>query len=305
MMAGREILYCHCAHADVVPAGTKREVLRALCAGGVSFDALPDLCGRAAAAHAGALAAELAAYGRIAACYPRAVRWLLHYAGAARGDVQVVNMRETGGGEAAAALGIEAAGLSETDASAERAAEIASLLERGHAVRVRPDGVEVGPAAGPWVPWFPVIDRDRCTDCLKCLNFCLFGVYRKSAAGSIEVAQPANCKTHCPACARVCPSAAIMFPKYKPGPLSGGPFDASEGVPVSVDIGALMKKDLRAALRARGRFSTAADEETAADERCPCSCLEKVVQALDVPADVLAALGKLHPAPPEPEEPCA
>src|SRR2546422_3501427 len=30
---------------------------------------------------------------------------------------------------------------------------------------------------GEWKPWFPVIDYDRCTNCMQCLSFCLFGVY--------------------------------------------------------------------------------------------------------------------------------
>ena len=38
------------------------------------------------------------------------------------------------------------------------------------------------------VPWFPVIDQARCNNCLQCLNFCLFGVYAKDAAGRIAAA---------------------------------------------------------------------------------------------------------------------
>ena len=25
--------------------------------------------------------------------------------------------------------------------------------------------------------WYPVIDYDRCTNCMECIDFCLFGVY--------------------------------------------------------------------------------------------------------------------------------
>ena len=32
-------------------------------------------------------------------------------------------------------------------------------------------------APGAWKPWFPVIDYDRCTNCMQCLSFCLFDVY--------------------------------------------------------------------------------------------------------------------------------
>ena len=70
------------------------------------------------------------------------------------------------------------------------------------------------PAAGGWKPWFPVIDYDRCTNCMQCLSFCLFDVYGVSTDGKIQVQNQDNCKTDCPACSRVCPEVAIMFPKY-------------------------------------------------------------------------------------------
>jgi Pyruvate/2-oxoacid:ferredoxin oxidoreductase delta subunit len=70
---------------------------------------------------------------------------------------------------------------------------------------------------GDWKPWFPVIDYDRCTNCMQCLSFCLFGVYGVDEEQKIQVQNNDNCKTNCPACSRVCPEAAIMFPKYKAG----------------------------------------------------------------------------------------
>ena len=76
------ILYCHCAYARVVPAETKTAVLEGLAHSGVEFEAVPDLC-EMAARHDPRLA-ELAAATplRIAACYPRAVKWLFASAGA-------------------------------------------------------------------------------------------------------------------------------------------------------------------------------------------------------------------------------
>ena len=64
-----------------------------------------------------------------------------------------------------------------------------------------------------WKPWFPVIDYDRCTNCMQCLTFCLFDVYGVSE-DKIQVQNEDNCKTNCPACSRVCPEVAILFPKY-------------------------------------------------------------------------------------------
>ena len=42
---------------------------------------------------------------------------------------------------------------------------------------------------GDWKPWFPVIDYDRCTNCMQCLSFCLFGVY-----GVDERQQASRCR---------------------------------------------------------------------------------------------------------------
>jgi hypothetical protein len=89
------ILYCHCAYARVVPVETKAGVLQGLANAGVEFDAVPDLCEMAARRdpRLGELASG--APMRIAACYPRAVRWLFASAGVnIDGDKAVVfNMR--------------------------------------------------------------------------------------------------------------------------------------------------------------------------------------------------------------------
>jgi hypothetical protein len=89
------ILYCHCAYARVVPADVKAAVLNGLAAANVEFDAVPDLCEMAA--HRDDRLRELAAEGplNIAACYPRAVKWLFAAAGAplAEQSVRIWNMR--------------------------------------------------------------------------------------------------------------------------------------------------------------------------------------------------------------------
>ncbi|MFV0346405.1 MAG: ATP-binding protein [Bacteroidales bacterium] len=69
--------------------------------------------------------------------------------------------------------------------------------------------------------WYPVLDKDRCTECGKCYDFCLFGVYSKED-GKVKVINPQNCKNDCPACARTCPATAIIFPKYPKSPVNGG-----------------------------------------------------------------------------------
>jgi hypothetical protein len=88
------ILYCHCAYANVVPAATKAAVLEGLVRANVEFEAVPDLCEMAA--RQDPRLAELAANTplRIAACYPRAVKWLFASAGTNLDDgTAVCNMR--------------------------------------------------------------------------------------------------------------------------------------------------------------------------------------------------------------------
>ena len=102
----KKILYCHCAYAKVVPEDVKRDVLRKLGDSEVAFDAVPDLCEMSARKDP-ALSGLAAAGGelRIAACYPRAVRWLFHAAGAALPPgARIHNMRERTAGEVIAGL---------------------------------------------------------------------------------------------------------------------------------------------------------------------------------------------------------
>ncbi len=153
---------------------------------------------------------------------------------------------------------------------------------------------------GTWKPWFPVIDFARCTNCMQCLSFCLFDVYGVSATGGIEVRNQDNCKTECPACSRVCPEVAIMFPKYRHGPINGDDVNSDDlrREAMKVDISALLGGDIYALLRdrsakAKSRFSKERDDERALKERQ--NCLVKAGQAMGVPAEVMASL-------PSPEE---
>ena len=233
-------------------------------------------------------------------------------------------------------------------ATADRAALLAALLTRGHAVTVaRPgasaapptsgtlvvvgrftdappadaedgpvrvrfhdigekSGAEVAEAveairaelSGPkkaWKPWFPVIDYDRCTNCMQCLSFCLFDVYGVSDDKKIQVQNNEKCKTDCPACSRVCPEVAILFPKYRHAPINGEEVsneDTRREV-MKVDISALLGGDIYQALRdrsvkSRSRFAKERDDERALAERQ--KCLVKLGEKLDVPAEVFASL---------------
>ena len=74
--AAPRILYCNCSYAKVVPPEVKEEVLRKLCASGVAFDAVADLCDMSARKDPALKKLVESGAVRIAACYPRAVRWL-------------------------------------------------------------------------------------------------------------------------------------------------------------------------------------------------------------------------------------
>ena len=148
---------------------------------------------------------------------------------------------------------------------------------------------------GGWKPWFPVIDYDRCTNCMQCLSFCLFGVYGADRGGHIQVQNQDNCKTNCPACSRVCPEAAIMFPKYKAGPINGDVVKDEDLAreKMKVDISALLGGDIYSMLRmrserAQSRFSKERDSSKALTERQ--KCLTKLAQAGDIPPEVLMSL---------------
>ncbi|MEM7454721.1 MAG: ferredoxin family protein [Planctomycetota bacterium] len=81
--------------------------------------------------------------------------------------------------------------------------------------------------------WYPVIDYSRCTNCMECIDFCLFGVYGVDNIDTILVEQPDNCRKGCPACSRVCPENAIMFPQHKT-PAIAGALDAASTLKIDL-----------------------------------------------------------------------
>ena len=56
---------------------------------------------------------------------------------------------------------------------------------------------------------------------MECVDFCLFGVYGVDDAGAVLVEQQDSCKKGCPACSRVCPANAILFPGHKTPAIAG------------------------------------------------------------------------------------
>ncbi len=84
--------------------------------------------------------------------------------------------------------------------------------------------------------WYPVIDYAQCTNCMECIDFCLFGVYGVDKVDTILVELPDNCRKGCPACSRVCPENAIIFPQHKTPAIAGAP--ATEGA-LKIDLSSL------------------------------------------------------------------
>lgn len=106
MSSRPKILYCHCNYAKVVPPETKKEVLARLVESGEAFEAVADLCEMSA--RRDPALGRLSQKGpiKIAACFPRAVKWLFAGAGfpLPQDGTEVVNMRELDGPQACQSL---------------------------------------------------------------------------------------------------------------------------------------------------------------------------------------------------------
>lgn len=159
-----------------------------------------------------------------------------------------------------------------------------------------------------WKPWYPVIDYERCNGCRKCLNFCLFSVYSVEDDGSVVVSASANCKDMCPACARVCPQNAIIFPKHAESPIDGGKGDGSENEKTDIleqiqnddvysvlsarrknfQVSLLKKDQLKMAEEERRACCSGADKvEEKKEEKCDCdsNCKEEPEASCDCNCD--------------------
>lgn len=100
------ILFCNCSYAQVVPKEVKEAVLRKLSESDVAFDAVADLCEMSA--RQDPALQRLAGGGpvKIAACFPRAVKWLFAAAQAPLplDATEVLNMRTQAAEEIVTAL---------------------------------------------------------------------------------------------------------------------------------------------------------------------------------------------------------
>jgi len=133
------------------------------------------------------------------ACYPRTINFILQNSGVDPENIkyELLNVRELNDEE----IFNEIESFSDEHSGEHSYTEIKSDEE--------------------WPAWYPIIDENRCTSCGQCANFCLFGVYEIKDE-KVRVIHPHGCKNNCPACARICPQTAIIFPKYQQGGAIGG-----------------------------------------------------------------------------------
>jgi hypothetical protein len=117
--------------------------------------------------------------------------------------------------------------------------------------------------------WYPVIDFSRCTNCMECIDFCLFGVYGVDGADTILVEQADNCRKGCPACSRVCPENAIIFPQHKTPAIAGSPANTGG-----------LKIDLSQLFGGSNAMTEAADER---DEQLIMAGRDAVGMAVGIP----------------------
>ena len=58
--------------------------------------------------------------------------------------------------------------------------------------------------------WYPVILTDCCTNCRKCINFCINNVFDLYDS-KVIVAYPEDCTFGCTKCQSKCPEDALLY----------------------------------------------------------------------------------------------
>ena len=188
----KKVIYCNCG-GEIISEQVKESISNFLYAEKVDAIQLSDLCGLCVSDKADVRKIFSTSQPTlIAACHPRAVKKLLDFAGveSSREKISFLNLRDSSESEIISTLS--------TFCNNEPSIQTEHFSEKD------------------WPSWYPVIDYSRCSSCGQCSDFCLFGVYEK-VDGAVKVVNPKGCKNNCPACARICPETAIIFPKYKQG----------------------------------------------------------------------------------------
>lgn len=68
------------------------------------------------------------------------------------------------------------------------------------------------------IPWYPVVDYNKCSSCGRCVEYCTLGVFEfkeKTGKKMACVENPYNCVVLCSGCDEICPSGAISHQSKK------------------------------------------------------------------------------------------
>jgi NAD-dependent dihydropyrimidine dehydrogenase PreA subunit len=68
------------------------------------------------------------------------------------------------------------------------------------------------------IPWYPMIDYEKCVGCGKCVDYCKLGTYaleEKEGKKRPVVKNHYNCVVLCNGCDAICPAGAITHPSKK------------------------------------------------------------------------------------------
>jgi NAD-dependent dihydropyrimidine dehydrogenase PreA subunit len=230
---GKKILFCNCS-GERINSERLNSIREILTKSNIDLFSVHDLCG--VSVHSKESIKSV--FNKqdeylIIGCHSRAMKLLLEKTGITSGDYscRFINFLE---------------------ADNEDISRAANSFSEGNDMIRTAEVNEIRDSSG-WISWYPVIDYSRCTSCGQCADFCLFGVYEKPN-GKINVINPEGCKNNCPACARICPQTAIIFPKHNLGGAIGGSEvidEISEQKRQTEDINTLLNGDIYSALEQR------------------------------------------------------
>lgn len=226
MTKSGKITLCACSSRTFLPKLKVAQAATSLRRAGYEVELVADLC-EVAVTQPQRMAAI--AQTTVVGCHQRALKSLFESV-----DVEapkLIDLRSHSVDEALNTLGVEGGELLQADDD---------LLSQIEAFEVK-TGTDA---------WYPVLDKEKCINCGKCHDFCLFGVY-SIEDGEVKVSQPLNCKNNCPACARVCPVEAVIFAKHEQAPINGGEAQAGEGATFKIDMNAVYNEALRERLQHR------------------------------------------------------
>ena len=190
----KKIVFCNCGGA-LFKNDFKEGILDSLKQEKVTFTRVSDLCGLCVSQKQ-ELKDLMSSSDEIlvVACRPRAVKVLLNNSG----------------------IGSECGKIYFTGFLEQDIDHLLEEIRNFSGTEINADSPEEIKTTSDWPAWYPLIDYSRCSSCGQCADFCLFGVFEKKD-NKVLVVNPQGCKNNCPACARICPETAIVFPKYEHG----------------------------------------------------------------------------------------